>query len=247
MHRIFSRYNSFMKTIGLIGGLSHESTIIYYQHINEMVRERLGELNAAQLVLDSINMQEVAKRQHANKWDELDEMMVQSALKLEKAGCDAVMIGTNSMHLCAPAVVKKISIPLLHIADATGQAIKDAGINKVALLGTEFTMTKNFYKDHLKEKFAVDTLVPDDEDKKEISRIIYEELCKGEIKASSKDFYLATISKLKEQGAQGVILGCTEIPLLVCQEDLDIPVFDTTYLHSKMAVDFILENQLIAR
>ena len=233
-----------MKTIGLIGGLSHESTIIYYQHINKMVRERLGELNAAQLVLDSINMQEVAQRQHANKWNELEEMMAQSALKLEKAGVDAVMICTNSMHLCAPAVLKEISIPLLHITDATGQAIKDKGLTKVGLLGTEFTMTKNFYKSHLKDNFAIDTLVPSDEDKKEISRIIYEELCKGEIKASSKDFYLKTIAKLKEQGAQGVILGCTEIPLLVSQEDLNIPVFDTTYLHSKMAVDFAVTAEL---
>jgi aspartate racemase len=233
-----------MKTIGLIGGLSHESTIIYYQHINEMVREQLGELNAAQVLLDSINMQEVAQRQHNNKWDELEEMMANSALKLEKAGVDAVMIGTNSMHLCAPAVLEKISVPLLHIADATGQAIQEKGIKKVALLGTEFTMTKNFYKDHLKNKYDVETLVPEGDDNKEVSRIIYEELCKGDIKASSKEFYLNVIKKLQKKGAQGVILGCTEIPLLISQEDIDIPVFDTTFLHSKMAVDFILDLTL---
>lgn len=230
-----------MKTIGLIGGLSHESTVIYYQHINELVRKELGDLNAAQIMLDSINMQEVAQRQHSNKWSELDEMMTNSALKLEKAGVDAVMIGTNSMHLCAPAVLEKISVPLLHIADATGQAIQEKGIKKVALLGTEFTMTKNFYKDHLKIKYDVETLVPEEEeDKKEISRIIYEELCKGEIKASSKEFYLSIIKKLQDQGAQGVILGCTEIPLLVSQGDIDIAVFDTTFLHSQMAAKFAL-------
>ena len=229
-----------MKTIGLIGGLSHESTVIYYKHINEIVREKLGDLNAAQILLDSINMQEVAQRQHSNKWHELDEMMAQAALKLEKAGVDAVMIGTNSMHLCAPAVLKAIQVPLLHIADATGKAIQEKGINKVALLGTYFTMTKNFYKDHLKENYGVETIVPNEEDKKEISRIIYEELCKGEIKTSSREFYLSVINKLKEQGAQGVILGCTEIPLLINKKDTDLEVFDTTFLHSQMAADFAL-------
>ena len=227
-----------MKTIGLIGGLSHESTIIYYKHINELIRKKLGGLNAAKLVLDSINMQEVSSRQHANKWDELDAMMVASAQKLEKAGVDAVMIGTNSMHLCADIVQKNISIPLLHIADATGQAIKDNGIKKVALFGTKFTMTKNFYKDHLKDKYGVETLVPDDIE--EISRIIYEELCQGIVKPEAKEFYLNAANKLKEQGAEGIILGCTEIPMLISQTDTDLKVFDTTFLHSQMAAKFAL-------
>jgi aspartate racemase len=230
-----------MKTIGLIGGLSHESTIIYYRHINELVRKKLGKLNAAQILIDSINMEEVAKRQHADQWDELDQMMINSALKLEKAGADAVMIGTNSMHLCAPAVLEKLSIPLLHIADATGKAIQEKRLSKIALLGTEFTMTKNFYKEHLKNNYEIETIVPDQQDIKEVSRIIYEELCKGEILESSKEFYLSTISKLKNQGAQGMILGCTEIPMLISAKDTDLEIFDTTFLHSQMAVDFILK------
>jgi aspartate racemase len=229
-----------MKTLGLIGGMSFESTGIYYQHINRLVREKLGGLNSAQILLDSINMEEVAQRQHANKWNELNQMMIDSALKLECAGVDAIMICTNSMHLCAPAVLEKISIPFLHIADATGKEIQKRKLSKVALLGTEFTMTKNFYKDHLKINYEIETIVPEAPDIKEVSRIIYEELCKGIITIESKNYYLSVISQLQKQGAQGVILGCTEIPLLISKEDTDLEVFDTTYLHSKMAVDFIL-------
>lgn len=229
-----------MKTIGLLGGMSWESTAVYYRLLNEKVKARLGGLHSALVLLHSVDFAPIAELQADGKWDEAGAVLAGAAKGLEAAGADIMLIGTNTMHLVAPQVAGAITIPLLHIADATAEAIKPMGIQKVGLLGTRFTMEKDFYKGHLRDHHGIETLVPNEEDRDVIHRIIYEELCLGVVKEQSRDAYLTIIGKLKDAGAECIILGCTEICLLIEQQHISLPLFDTTSLHAEAAVNFAI-------
>ncbi len=231
-----------MKTIGLIGGMSWESSLVYYQLMNELVKEKLGGTHSAKCLLHSFDFFEIEKLQHENKWEELTHLMVEISKDLKHAGCDFIMIGTNTMHIMAPDIEKKVNIKVLHIADATGEVIREKGLNKVALLGTKFTMYGDFYKERLKKQYNIEVITPDESDGEVIHHIIYNELVQGNIKIESKDKYKHIIQKLVNQGAEGVILGCTEIPLLIKQEDCKVPVFDTTYIHAKKGIEYALDD-----
>jgi len=225
-----------MKTIGLIGGMSWESSLEYYRIINEKVKKELGELHSAQSIMYSVDFENIKNLQHEGKWDELTEIMIDAAQRLEKAGADLLVVCTNTMHKMANEVENSINIPLIHIADATAESIKKQNLNKIGLLGTKFTMEQDFYKGRLQEKHNIDVVIPTDEDREIVHKIIYNELCLGNIKDSSKNEYIRIIENLVEQGAQGIILGCTEIPLLIKQKDVSVPVFDTTTIHAEFAV-----------
>ena len=229
-----------MKTIGLLGGMSWESTASYYKALNEGVKSRLGGLNSAKVVLFSVNFDEIEKLQHQGKWDETAVLLSDAAESVEKAGADFLMICTNTMHKVVPEIESRISIPVLHIADATANVLQADGIEKVGLLGTRFTMEQDFYKGRLTDKFGMDVVVPSSEDQETVHTIIYDELCKGVIKESSKQQYLAIIDKLYAEGVQAVILGCTEIALLVNQQDTQVPLYDTTEIHAKQGVEYAL-------
>lgn len=229
-----------MRTIGLIGGMSWESTAIYYRLINEGVKERLGGLHSAQLLLWSFDFDEIASLQSSGNWEHAAERMVEAGNRLKMAGADALVICTNTMHKMAAIVEEQTALPLIHIADATAKAIHTKELNKVGLLATRFTMEQDFYKRRLLEKHHITALVPNDEGRSIVHQIIYDELCKGIITETSKQQYLAIIDGLIEQGAQGIILGCTEIGMLISQADVSVPVFDTTVLHAQAAVDFAL-------
>ncbi|CAG7658806.1 aspartate/glutamate racemase family protein [Paenibacillus allorhizosphaerae] len=233
-----------MKTIGLIGGMSWESSLLYYQIINEYVKERLGGHNSAKSLMYSVNFQEIKTLQHQGNWGEATKIMIDSAQKLEMAGADLIVICTNTMHKMAQEVEGSVSIPLIHIADSTAIEIVKDGINKVALLGTAFTMEQDFYKGRLTEKFGLEVIVPNEADRLVIHDIIYQELCLGIIKEDSKQTYLKIINNLKLQGAEAVILGCTEITLLISQDDCSIPVYDTTKIHAESAIDFALRGTI---
>ena len=223
-----------MKTIGLIGGMSWESTASYYQLINETIKEKLGGLHSAKILLYSVDFAEIERYQASGDWDKSAEVLSQIAQNLEQAGADFIVICTNTMHKVAPQIQKTISIPILHIAQATADALLENGIKKVGLLGTKYTITQDFYKEKLFEA-GLDVVIPDQAGVEEVNRIIYDELCLGQIEESSKQAYLAIIDDLKNAGAEAVILGCTEIGLLVKQEDTDVPLFDTTAIHAKKA------------
>ena len=225
-----------MKTIGLIGGMSWESSAEYYRIINQTTKKQLGGLHSAPIVMYSVEFNEIVRLQHEGKWDELTAIMVDAAKRLERAGADLVLICTNTMHKMASEVEHATSLPLLHIADATATRIKEKRLKTVALLGTRFTMEQDFYKGRLAENHGLDVIVPSAEEMEIVHRIIYNELCKGTILDSSKKDYLRIISNLVSQGAEGVILGCTEIPLLVKQADVAVPIFDTTTIHAQEAV-----------
>ena len=225
-----------MKTIGLIGGMSWESSAEYYRIINQVTKEQLGGLYSAPIVMYSVEFNEIVQLQHEGKWDKLTAIMVDAARRLERAGADLVLICTNTMHKMASEVEHATSLPLLHIADATATRIKEKRLKRVALLGTRFTMEQDFYKGRLAEKHGLDVIVPSAEDREIVHRIIYNELCQGTILDSSKKEYLRIITNLVSQGAEGVILGCTEIPLLVKQADVAVPIFDTTTIHAQEAV-----------
>lgn len=229
-----------MKTIGLIGGMSWESSLEYYRIINEKTKENLGGLHSAKILLFSVNFQEIELLQHRGDWEELTKIMIEAATTLEKAGADFIVICTNTMHKMAEDIERSVSIPLLHIADASAKAIKERGLTKVGLLGTKFTMEQDFYKKRLEDKHGLEVITPDEIDREIVHSVIYEELCLGKISPKSKKEYLRIISKLKKSGAQGVILGCTEIPLLLQQRDVSLPLFDTTEIHSEYAVKKIL-------
>ncbi|MDO5079043.1 aspartate/glutamate racemase family protein [Streptococcus minor] len=226
-----------MKTIGLIGGMSWESTASYYQLINETIKEKLGGLHSAKILLYSVDFAEIERYQASGDWDKSAEVLSQIAQNLEQAGADFIVICTNTMHKVAPQIQKTISIPILHIAQATADALLENGIKKVGLLGTKYTMTQDFYKEKLFEA-GLDVVIPDQAGVEEVNRIIYDELCLGQIEESSKQAYLAIIDDLKNAGAEAVILGCTEIGLLVQQEDTDVPLFDTTEIHAQKAAEF---------
>ncbi len=229
-----------MKTIGLIGGMSWESSAVYYNLINIKVREVLGGFHSCKSIIVSVDFAEIQKLQHSNEWVKLDKMMVALAKQLEDAGAEIVILCTNTMHLCAPAIIKNISIPFFHIAEATGLAIAKRGFKKVALLGTKFTMEKDFYKQYIFDHFGVEVIIPVEDEREDIHRIIYDELVHGKIKNESREIYEQIIRNLAERGAEGVILGCTEIPLLISESDVNIPTFDTTAIHAEKAVEWAL-------
>ncbi len=228
-----------MKTIGLIGGMSWESTLEYYRIINETVKEKLNKLHSAKIIMYSVDFEEIELLQHKGKWDELTSLMIEIAQRLEKAGADFIVICTNTMHKVAEDVEKSVEIPLLHIVDVTAEKIKAKGINKVGLLGTRFTMEDNFYRDRLR-KHGIEAIIPSEKEREIVHSVIYNELCLGVIKESSREKFKEIIKNLAKRGAEGVILGCTEIPLLIKQGDLDLPLFDTTEIHAKASVDFAL-------
>ncbi|MDP8241330.1 MAG: aspartate/glutamate racemase family protein [Candidatus Hatepunaea meridiana] len=231
-----------MKTIGLLGGMSWKSTMEYYRIINETVNEQLGGLHSAEILIYSVDFHDIERLQSSGDWDRLTEMMIAGAKRLQNAGADFLVIGTNTMHLMADDVERNISIPLLHIADATAEEIKRHNIKRVGLLGTRFTMEKDFYSGRLHKKFGLDVLIPSSEDREIVDRIIYIELCQGIVKDASRQEYYRIINNLTAQGAQGIILGCTEIGMLVEQADIDIPLFDTTEIHARKAVDWALKK-----
>lgn len=215
--------------------MSWESTVPYYRQINETIKQQLGGLHSAKVVLYSVDFHEVERLQHAGDWDAAGVMMADAARALQAAGADFIVLCTNTMHKVAPAIEAAVSIPLFHIADPTARAIKQAGMHKIGLLGTRFTMEQPFYKDRLRELHGLDVVVPELADRDIVHRIIYEELCLGRVIDSSRDEYRRIIAALVEQGAQGIILGCTEISLLVAQQDASVPLFDTTSIHAQSA------------
>lgn len=224
-----------MKTLGLIGGMSWESTVPYYRLINETVKAELGGLHSARLLLHSVDFAEVERLQHAGDWDAAGQLLADIASKLEGAGAQAIVICTNTMHKLAPQVQAATTIPLLHIVDATAAAIRAAGMSRVGLLGTRFTMEQDFYRGRLSEQFGIACLVPPAPEREIVHRVIYDELCQGRIKPSSRAAYRRILQGLAEAGAEGVILGCTEISLLVSAEDSPVPLFDTAALHARAA------------
>lgn len=234
-----------MKTIGLIGGMSWESSAQYYRLINEGVKQRLGGLHSAKVVLYSVDFQEIEKLQYTGAWKEAGEILANAALSLEKAGADFVLICTNTMHKVADTIQDAITIPLLHIADPSAEAIVKYGFKTVGLLGTKFTMEGDFYKNRLQSKYGLEVIVPAKEEREEINRIIYDELCLGKIELKSRQYYLDSINQLMSRGAECIILGCTEIMLLVNEEDSLIPMFDTTSLHADAAVEMALTGEIV--
>jgi aspartate racemase len=230
-----------MKTIGLLGGMSWESSNEYYRIINETVNARLGGVHSADCLMYSVDFTEIEDLQFQNRWEELTEMMIAAAQRIERGGAAILLICTNTMHRMAPEVQAAIGIPLLHIADAAGDAILAQGLDTVGLLGTKFTMEGDFYRKRLEEKYGLTVLIPDEPDREIVHRVIYEELVKGQIREESRNAFIEIIKKLQKRGAQGVVLGCTEIPLLVKQADVPIPVFDTTRIHAEVAVDWALD------
>lgn len=230
-----------MKTIGLIGGMSWESSAVYYSTINRRVREILGGYHSAKSVMVTVEFDEIQTLQHKEDWNTLEELMVKSARQLEAAGADFVVLCTNTMHLCSPAIVENISIPFLHIAEATGRKIAGMGHKKVALLGTRFTMEKDFYKTYIFEHFGIEVIIPEEPEREIIHNTIYNELVQGVIKDESRQKFQQIIGNLEKNGAEGVILGCTEIPLLISKNDVKLPVFDTTTIHAEMAVKWALD------
>lgn len=229
-----------MKTIGLIGGMSWESTTSYYQIINETIKRELGGLHSAKILLYSVDFAEIEHYQAVGDWDKSAQVLADIAQRLEQAGADFIVICTNTMHKVAPQIQKKIAIPILHIAQATAQALVDDGIRKVGLLGTKYTMTQDFYKEKLLES-RLEVLIPDQAGIADVNRIIYDELCLGDIRESSKQTYLTVIDDLKNAGAEAVILGCTEIGLLVKQSDIALPLYDTTVIHAEKAAKMGIE------
>lgn len=229
-----------MKTIGLIGGMSWESTIPYYRQINQTIKERLGGLHSAKIVLYSVDFHEIERLQHAGDWDAAGRLLADAARALKAAGADFLVLCTNTMHKVAPAIEAAVDIPLLHIADPTAEAIREAGVITVGLLGTRFTMEQAFYKDRLQEKFGLNVLTPSEDERQVVHRIIYDELCLGQIRDESREAYRRIIAALVERGAQAVILGCTEISLLVGSQDAAVPLFDTTAIHARQAAEAAL-------
>ncbi|NRR29432.1 aspartate/glutamate racemase family protein [Oxalobacteraceae bacterium] len=231
-----------MKTIGLIGGMSWESTVPYYSQINETVKEVLGGLHSAKIVLYSVNFHEVEQLQRAGDWHTAGAMLAQAAQSLQAAGADFLVLCTNTMHKVGPAIEAAVHIPLFHIADPTAAAIKATGIARVGLLGTRFTMEQDFYRERLRQHHGLEVVVPNPEDREIIHRVIYEELCLGKVNPASRDEYRRIMADLARQGAQGIILGCTEISLLVCQQDAELPLFDTTAIHARAAALWALDT-----
>lgn len=229
-----------MKTIGLIGGTSWESTVTYYQLLNRLVNKELGGSHSAQCILYSVDFEDIETNIHADQWGKIADILVEAATALQKAGADFIVICTNTLHKLVPEIESRVNIPILHIAEATADSIEQAGIHKVGLLGTAPTMTQDFYKSRLANRGMV-VLTPKAEDIDTVDKIIFDELCHGIVKDESKQEYLRIIKDMENKGAEGIILGCTEIDLLVKQDDIAIPVFDTTQIHASAAVQIALK------
>ncbi len=229
-----------MKTIGLLGGMSWESTALYYKQINEEIKNRLGSLHSAKVVIYSVDFETIEKLQHSGEWDKTAKILSDAAKNIENASADFLLICTNTMHKVAPQIQENIDIPIVHIADATAKVLQKDKIKKVGLLGTAFTMQEDFCKNRISENFGIEVLVPDEEDIKIIHKIIYEELCLGLVKEDSKNEYLKIIEKLVANGAEGIILGCTEICMLISSNDTDVKLYDTTKIHALEAVNLAL-------
>ncbi len=229
-----------MKVIGLIGGMSWESSMIYYKTLNERIKKIKGEGVSCKCIMYSVDFSEIETLQHKGDWHSLNTLMADAAQKLYKGGAEIIVLCTNTMHLCDKAISDAVPIPFLHIAEATGVKIKEQNLNTVGLLGTKFTMEKEFYRKILKDKYGIDTIIPEKDDRAEIHRIIYEELVNGKIKEESRNTYKKIIEKLHHSGAEGIILGCTEIPLLIKENDVNIPIFDTAAIHVEEALNWAL-------
>ncbi|HDM8188038.1 aspartate/glutamate racemase family protein [Vibrio harveyi] len=232
-----------MKTIGLIGGMSWESTANYYQIINREVKARLGGLHSGKVCLYSVDFAEIETLQHQDRWDDTAIILAQAAKSVEAGGADFILICTNTMHKVADQIQQAANVPLVHIADATAEQLVVDGIKKVGLLGTRFTMEQDFYKQRLIDKFGVDVVVPSSDDQTIVHDVIYNELCKGEVRNDSRQHYLTIIEKLVEQGAEAIILGCTEIAMLVESQHTDVKLYDTTEIHAKAAVEKALDSK----
>lgn len=230
-----------MKTIGLIGGMSWESSAVYYATINRKIKEIQGGYHCAKSVMVTVDFAEIQDLQFKEDWKSLDQIMINAARQLEAAGAGLVILCTNTMHLCSPAIIENISVPFLHIAQATGEKIAETGLKKVALMGTRFTMEKDFYKSFLFNRFGIEVIIPEESERTLIHNTIYSELVHGIIKNDSREKFRKIIVSLEKRGAGGVILGCTEIPLLISQSDSQIPVFETTIIHAEKAVKWALK------
>ena len=229
-----------LKTIGLIGGMSWESTVTYYKIINETVKEKLGGLHSAKCILYSVDFQEIEECQANGNWEKSGEILGEAAYNLEKAGADFIVICTNTMHKVVNQIKEKISIPILHIAEMTAEKILEKGLKNIALLGTKYTMEQDFYKSKLIEK-GINVIIPDKNDIEIINEVIYDELCLGSINFNSKKKFLEIVDKLRSKGAEGIILGCTEIGLLIKNKDTDVPLFDTAIIHAEQAAMYSIK------
>lgn len=230
-----------MKILGLIGGMSWESTIPYYRMVNQQVKEQLGGLHSAKIILYSVDFHEIEQLQAKGDWHTAAKVLSDAAVSLKRAGAEVIVVCTNTMHKVADDIEAACGLPLLHIADATAAQIKQQGINKIGLLGTRYTMEQDFYRGRLAEQHDIEVITPDSIDREIINRIIYEELCLGIITETSRQEYRRIIGKLEQQGVQGIIFGCTEITLLVNAQDAQVPVFDTTAIHAKTAAEYALK------
>ena len=230
-----------MKTLGLLGGMSWESTVPYYRIINQTVSENLGGLHSAEILLYSVDFQQIEEMQVAGRWSEAAEVLTSGACRLEKAGADLLVLCTNTMHKVASEIEAATSIPFLHIADATGDAIRYRGLSVVGLLGTRFTMEETFYRHRLEDRYGLHVVTPEESDRRLVHRVIYDELCRGQILEESRRQYRKILHRLAASGAEGIILGCTEISLLVRTEDSPVPLFDTTEIHARRAAELALE------
>jgi len=231
-----------MKTIGLLGGMSWESTLGYYRLLNEGIKAALGGHHSAKILLNSVDFAPLEKLQHQADWDAIATHLTEESLKIQRAGADFLLIGTNTMHKVAPQIARSVDIPLLHVADATAEVLIRDGIKSVGLLGTAFTMEQDFYKGRLQSDFNLEVVIPNKNDREIVHRVIYNELCLGEVSSGSRDEYLRIIETLSDQGAEAVILGCTEIGLLVKPQDTKVKLFDTTKIHTAKAVDYALSH-----
>lgn len=229
-----------MRTIGLVGGMSWESTVTYYVEINHAVQARLGGLHSAKLLLWSVDFHEIEARMRAGEWTAIGDTLAAASRRLQAAGAEVLVLATNTMHKVAPAIERAVEIPLLHIADPTGAAIRGAGFGTVGLLGTRLTMEETFYRERLRERHGLETLVPEPDDRALVDRVIFEELCLGKLEPASREAYRRVMADLVARGAQAIALACTEIALLVRAEDAAVPLFDTTALHARAAVDWAL-------
>ncbi len=229
-----------MKTIGLLGGMSWESTVTYYRLLNQGIRERLGGLHSAKILMHSVDFAELEELMSSGKWQQAADVLGGAAANLERAGAELLMICTNTMHKVADQVAAAVSIPLIHIADATGRRVADDGVGRVGLLGTRFTMEESFYRSILEDRYQVSVLIPPEPQRRMVDEVIFKELCRGIIEPRSRDAYGRVVGSLKEQGVEAVILGCTEISLLLKPEDTDLPLYDTTAIHAQQAVSEML-------
>ncbi len=232
-----------MKTIGLIGGMSWESTVTYYQVVNRFVASRLGGLHSARVAMHSVEFHELQELQHEGRWEEVGTLLADAARSVARAGADFLVLCTNTMHIVAPQIEAAVDLPLLHIADATAEHARERGVSKVGLLGTRFTMEEDFYKGRLQEQHGLEVVVPEEHDRAVVHRVIYDELCRGQVEAASRAEFQRIVGAMQRAGAGGVVLGCTEIGLLLRPEDAEVPLFDTARLHAEAAARLALEPQ----